>query len=130
MRDTDGHSEYISAPFEHTEDVLPNRLPRTRVLLVGPPAFCQTLKLSLPTETANVVGHAYSVDSAELASASLLPDLTLLEAGMAHVAHRLSEWAAVVMVSMHGPVGDGDHGLWPTVLQLGGMAPALTPSPS
>ena len=77
-----------------------------------------------------MVGHAHSGDSAEIASASLLPDLTLLEAGMAHVAHRLSEWASVVMVSPYGLDGDGDHGLWPEVLQLGGIAPALTLSPS
>lgn len=105
-------------------------MPRARVLLVGPPAFCQTIRRSLPEEAANVVGHAHSVDSAEIASASLLPDLTLLEAEMAHIAHRLSEWASVVMVSPHGPEGDGDHGLWPAMLQLGGIAPALMLSPS
>ncbi len=77
-----------------------------------------------------MVGHAHSVDSAEIASASLLPDLTLLEAGMAHVAHRLSEWASVVMVPPNGHDGDGDHGLWPAVLQLGGIAPALMLSSS
>lgn len=112
------------------DDAQPNRVPRTRVLLVGPPAFCQTIRRSLPEEAANVVGHAHSVDSAEIASASLRPDLTLLEAGMAHVAHRLSESASVVMMSPHGQDADGDHGLWPAVLQLGGIGPALMLSPS
>jgi len=128
--DTNGHSEYIVRSSVGPADTLPNRVPRARVLLVGRPAFCQTIRRSLPAEAANVVGHAHSGDSAEIASASLLPDLTLLEAGMAHVAHRLSEWASVVMVSPHGPDGDGDHELWPEVLQLGGIAPVLMLSSS
>ena len=93
--DTVGPAAFSGQPT----DPLPNCQPRARVLLVGQPGFCRSVVGTLPTVSVKVVGHAHTVDSAMLAAESLLPDLALLEVEMSDVAHRLSEWTGVVIVS-------------------------------
>ena len=72
---------------------------RTQVLLVGHPGFCRSLVGPLRQARADVVGLEHTGESAVRAAAALGADLILLENGMLDIAHRLSEWASVVIVS-------------------------------